>query len=320
MGAPGGPRAITTGLCAVAVAVVMVLGLCPGALASASPMRATAGEGARQVLIYATYYGWYDNTPPGCATAYSGCAGGTGTYAHPITFASSKKEFPVGTILYYPTLEKYVVMGDDCQECDLDWTGKGPDGGPRFRHVDLWTGGKGGDEFDAINCEDALTQGLPDGTPIETPFIEDPPKDLPVSGEAIFDAKTGHCFGGARTSSSHGRYENSAAGTCLDDAASTAGTPATLAPCGGTPSEDLTYDGAFLVRGRLCLETTGSKPGARLVFAGCNGNADEQWSINPNGTITWIQYTFCVAEAGAAVELAKCSGSASDHWSFTSEG
>ena len=100
--------------------------------ASTSATRKPAAAAAKQpkaVEVYATYYGWYDNTPPGCATAYSGCARGNGTYAHPITFASDKKEFPVGTILYYPTIEKYVRMGDDCQECDEDWSGKGPDGG-----------------------------------------------------------------------------------------------------------------------------------------------------------------------------------------------
>jgi hypothetical protein len=39
-----------------------------------------------------------------------------------------------------PTIEKYVVMGDDCEECDQDGSGNGPDGGPHLHHVDLWIG------------------------------------------------------------------------------------------------------------------------------------------------------------------------------------
>lgn len=268
------------------------------------------------IMAWATYYGWYDNTPPGCATSYSGCARGTGTYGDPITFASDKREFPVGTILYYPTLEKYLVMGDDCQECDQDWSGHGPDGGPHFRHLDIWTGGKGGNEFAAINCEDALTQSSPKGTPMTTGFIVNPPQDEPVSHEPVLNARTGHCFGGARTSATHGIYQNTRSGQCITEKDSAAGYSAIVAPCASTSSEISTFEGAFfLVRGR-CLHLKGSKPGARLDFARCGGGPREQWSVNENGTITWIQYTFCVAEVSGRVQLAKCTGSKAEKWVF----
>jgi hypothetical protein len=186
-------------LCVVALSAIgLVATSYPSGASTSAAHRSTAAHGAaaahstaahgtsaaktpRAVEVYTTYYGWFDNTPPGCATAFSACAHGNGTYKHPITFASDKNEFPVGTILYYPTIEKYVVMGDDCEECDEDWSGKGPDGGPHFHHVDLWIDGKGGNEFDVINCEDGLTQGLPDGSPLQTPFIVDPPANMPVS-------------------------------------------------------------------------------------------------------------------------------------------
>ncbi|HLH45980.1 MAG TPA: RICIN domain-containing protein [Acidimicrobiales bacterium] len=269
--------------------------------------------------VYATYYGWYDNTPPGCATAYSGCARGTGTYADPITFASDKKEFPVGTRLYYPTVEKYFRMGDDCQECDLDWSGHGPDGGPRFHHVDLWIGGQGGNEFDAINCEDGLTQGLPDGSPLTTPFIEDPPRGLPVSMEPLFDTRTGHCFGGATTSSTTGRYRDKATGTCLADTTGGTAGPVTVAPCGPGASDRIVYDGAFLVHGQQCLETSGGRDGSKVVWADCNGNDREQWEVNPDGTITWVQYTRCLAPSGHGVVMTACTGRAAERWLFHRE-
>ena len=271
--------------------------------------------------MYVTYYGWYDNTPPGCATAYSGCAKGTGTYADPITFASDKGELPAGTIIYDPAVEKYFVMGDDCQECDEDWSGKGPDGGPHLYHVDLWIGGKGGNEFDVINCEDSLTEGLPDGAPLLTPMIVNPPPNQPVSTEPLFNSSTNHCYGGATTTTSYGRYQNRASGDCLEDRSggTKTGTPAGAAACNRGAAEDIAFDGAFLVAGKLCLQTDGSKPGAEIVFATCNGNPREQWEINPNGTIAWIQYARCIADVSGKVKLAKCTRGPADRWKFTSE-
>jgi hypothetical protein len=288
--------------------------------ARSAAVRATAASQPTVVQVYATYYGWYDNTPPGCATAYSGCAGGTGTYQHPITFASDKHEFPVGTVLYYPTIEKYVRMGDDCQECDQDWSGKGPDGGPRLHHVDLWIGGQGGNEFDVINCEDALTQGTPSGAPLLTPFIVNPPADMPVSTEPLFDSVTNHCFGGATTSTTNGQYKDVKSGTCLADPgdSGTSGTRAQLEPCSAGAAEQVAFDGAFFVVHNLCLQTASGKSGAAITFTTCNGNDRQQWEINSNGTIAWIQYAMCIADVSGKVELSTCTSAAADRWDFSS--
>ncbi len=313
---------ILTGVVALCLAGLVATGGPSGASQSAAGTRAAAAGQPRSVEVYATYYGWYDNTPPGCATAYSGCARGTGTYQHPITFASDKHEFPVGTILYYPTIEKYVKMGDDCQECDEDWSGKGPDGGPRLHHVDLWIGGKGGNEFDVINCEDGLTQGLPSGAPLLTPFIVNPPANLPVSTEPLFNSRTNHCFGGATTSTTNGQYKDLKSGTCLADPgySGKSGTRAELAPCSSTAGENIAFDGAFFVVHNLCLQTQSGKFGAAITFTTCNGNDRQQWEINSNGTIAWIQYARCIADVSGKVELAKCTNGAADRWNFTSAG
>jgi Ricin-type beta-trefoil lectin domain len=310
-----------TAIAAVALAVTSASGASSsaGSKSVAAAAAANAAKQPKQVEVYATYYGWYDNTPPGCATAYSGCARGTGTYAHPITFASDKTEFPVGTILYYPSIEKYVRMGDDCQECDEDWSGKGPDGGPRLHHLDIWIGGKGGNEFDVINCEDGLTQGMPNGAPLLTPFIENPPANMPVSTEPLFNTNTNHCFGGATTATTYGRYKNAKSGKCLTDRSATSGTPATLAACKTGAAEKLAFDGAFFVHGQLCLQTMSGKPGSAIDFVTCNGNDRQQWEINPNGTIAWIQYARCIADVSGKIELSSCSSTASDRWKITSE-
>jgi 3D (Asp-Asp-Asp) domain-containing protein len=314
---------ITAGAIALAAIGLVAASGPSGASPAAAHSTAAAAKAPKSVQVYATYYGWYDNTPPGCATAYSGCAHGTGTYKDPITFASDKHEFPVGTVLYYPTIEKYVRMGDDCQECDEDWSGKGPDGGPRLHHIDIWIGGKGGNAFDVINCEDGLTQGMPDGAPLLTPFIENPPGNLPVSTEPLFNSRTEHCFGGATTSTSYGRYKNVKSGKCLEDPGYSAksGARAELASCNTGAAEKLAFDGAFFVVHKLCLQTAASgKTGAAIKFTTCNGNDLQQWEVNPNGTIAWIQYAKCVDDRSGKVELGSCKSTAADRWDFSSEG
>ncbi|MGH3155575.1 MAG: hypothetical protein ACRDNF_03200 [Streptosporangiaceae bacterium] len=64
-----------------------------------------------------------------------------------------------------------------CRE-HADWSNPhgGPDGGPGLHHVDLWIGGMDADEFDVIDCEDALTQGKPNGAPLLTPVEVNPPR------------------------------------------------------------------------------------------------------------------------------------------------
>src|SRR5579875_3180400 len=275
---------------------------------------ALAAAGPRRVLVYATYYGWYDNTPPGCAASYSPCAGGTGTAADPITFASDTAEFPVGTLLYYPTVRKYFEMGDDCQECDLDWSGHGPNGGPGLHHVDLWIGGRGGDEFDAINCEDALTRARRDGAPLLTTFVVDPPDDLPVSAAPLFDVASGRCFGGARATVSVGRYRNARTQRCLADLSRRLGAPVRTFRCDRRPAERIAFDGAFLMHRHRCLRTRSGRFGSRIVWARCDGDAREQWEVNPNGTITWVQYTRCLAEQHGRVVLARCTRTPRERW------
>lgn len=50
-------------------------------------------------------------TPPGCETAFSGCAGGTGTFNNPITFATDQAELPVGTVVYCPPARTVLCDG-----------------------------------------------------------------------------------------------------------------------------------------------------------------------------------------------------------------
>jgi Ricin-type beta-trefoil lectin domain len=308
-----------------------VLGLAslsvPGTAAATQHVTAAAtaapATGFKIYNTYVTYYGWYDNTPPGCATAYSGCARGTGTYSDPITFASDKAEFPVGTIIYYPTVEKYFFMGDSCGECIQDWSNPhgGPDGGPGLHHVDLWIGGKGADEFDVIDCEDALTQGKPNGAPLLTSVEVNPPSNLPVSTQPLYNDKTNKCFGGMTVSTTHGQYSNRSSGDCITAPGKTVGTLADAKKCTGAADQDLAFNGAFFMINKLCLNAVSGagKVGSKLDYATCGGGPNEQWEINANGTISTIQEGLCIAQSGTGLELAKCTTADSEKWTFKSE-
>jgi hypothetical protein len=95
-------------------------------------------------------------------------AGGVGTYADPLTMATSSSLFTPCTIFYVPRLQKYVIFEDDCVQCDDDASNG-------ITHIDIWTGsntGAGGSGL--LACEDSFTPGGDEG------LIQDPPSTLPV--------------------------------------------------------------------------------------------------------------------------------------------
>ena len=144
----------------------------------------------RTQAVYMTFYGWPDNSPPGGAIAYPknggfptahNTAGGTGTYADPITFATDKAEFPVGTVLFAPVIEKYLVMEDDCAECDTDWSSS------QKWHIDVWMNSNGTDDSNAVlDCEDQWTKST---TVVEV----NPPPGRPATAPPLFDTTTNVC-------------------------------------------------------------------------------------------------------------------------------
>jgi 3D (Asp-Asp-Asp) domain-containing protein len=160
-----------------------------GAAMDVAAADSSADAGAL-MSVYVTFYGWADNSPPGGAIAYPrsdgystvhDAAGGAGTYADPITFATDKAEFPVGTILYVPFIEKYVIMEDDCVECDSDWTSA------HKWHIDVWMNSNGTESSSSLaSCEDRWTR---DSTPVEL----GPPPGRSVTSAPLFVPSTNTC-------------------------------------------------------------------------------------------------------------------------------
>jgi len=149
----------------------------PSATPTPSPKQAPTG---RMWSVFVTFYGAADNDPPGSTEiAHPNDrhqeAGGSGTYADPLSLAADPRAIPVGTRVYYPPLRKYFVMEDDCAQCITDWRSS------RRPHIDLWTGDFQGSAL--LACENALT---PDGlVAVEV----NPPPGRPVDPRPLFNGR-----------------------------------------------------------------------------------------------------------------------------------
>lgn len=156
-----------------------------GALSTTVSSSGNPDGGGTSMTAYLTGYSYPDNDPPDSdaiayPTAQHPVAGGTGTYADPITMATAAGEWAPGTIFYVPALRRYFRIEDLCVAC----SGTPPGGASTW--VDCWVGGKTGATGDqALAAEDALT-GL-------HTIIKDPPSnyvvvpgDIAVTGATLY--------------------------------------------------------------------------------------------------------------------------------------
>jgi hypothetical protein len=118
----------------------------------AAQPRATQGSGSEVRIsgAYVTGYSWYDNNPPGSAAISNPVihqqAGGTGSFADPITVAINVPQFPWGTKFYIPNVRAYFIAEDTI--------GNSPGSPP---HLDLWVGGKTSSQSSANSCMNKIT-------------------------------------------------------------------------------------------------------------------------------------------------------------------
>jgi hypothetical protein len=137
-----------------------------------------------------SFYGWSDNTPPGNTIAYPmSCyptlhdtAGGTGTYADPVTMATTGSEIPIGSFVYVPYLKRYVVMEDFSMQCDMEWTTS------RKWHIVVWMNSNGGEMPPALMaCETQWAEAA-------ATIVINPPNGLEVDTTPLFDPATNTCL------------------------------------------------------------------------------------------------------------------------------
>jgi hypothetical protein len=117
---------------------------------------------------YVTGYSFWDNTPPGSGDishpVLHAQAGGTGTYADPITlavghsFATGRDvlDYPRGTRFYIPALRRYFIVEDTCGNGARPQNGPCHTGHAGKPWLDIYVG-KGASFGHADDCMNAIT-------------------------------------------------------------------------------------------------------------------------------------------------------------------
>jgi hypothetical protein len=162
---------------------------------------APTGNETRISAAYTTAYTYYDNTPPGSADISNPIlhskAGGTGTYADPITLAVGHSlssghdvlDYPAGTRFYIPNVRRYFIVEDTCGDgskpqngpCHMGY----PDGTTTW--VDMWIGGQGGTVAAVDSCASSVTDENGEAHMI----IQNPASNYVVVSGPVF--QNGHC-------------------------------------------------------------------------------------------------------------------------------
>lgn len=145
--------------------------------AKSEPVKTTGPT--QQKKIWLTGYSYQDNTPAGSSIVSTPVlhkeAGGTGTYADPITVAVPGKGNGIwksGSRFYLPTVKRYVIAED---------TGASPAPSGQDGHLDMWIGGQGGTKSATDACMDKIT-----ATGVTAQY--NPPSNLPVIKGPIYSA------------------------------------------------------------------------------------------------------------------------------------
>lgn len=190
--AHGLTRTVVPGLLAAGLFLLAVPNAAPGLSAPSVSPKATI-----TVQAFMTLYGYVDNSPPGAGIAHPcihNTAGGTGTYADPITFATDSRELPWCAVIYVPYMGRYFIHEDECSECDRNWT--------RYHlyRFDMWAGGDAAsvhrpEKKELLRCERTWTRGNSIKDPGNPAITVDPPSDLPVRVTPIF-SPPGTCWNG----------------------------------------------------------------------------------------------------------------------------
>ena len=153
------------------------------------------------IKAYTTAYTYWDNTPPGSADIshpiLHSKAGGTGTYANPITLAvghsiiSGKDilDYPAGTKFYIPNVRRYFIVEDTCGDGGSPQNGPCHTGYPlgTTTWVDMWIDGQSGSSSAANSCAENLT----DGNGVAHTIIKNPASNYVVVSGPVF--QNGSC-------------------------------------------------------------------------------------------------------------------------------
>jgi hypothetical protein len=160
----------------------------PRVVSSSAAAASAVGGSGITLTAYVTGYGYFDNTPPGSSAVSNpvlhSVAGGTGTYADPITVAVGHStasghdvlDYPAGTRFYIAGLHRYFIVEDSCgdgpdpQDEPCNNLSQADQGAQLW--LDIWTGGQGGSQSLSNSCSSQITRNYT--------VIRDPASNLPV--------------------------------------------------------------------------------------------------------------------------------------------
>ena len=146
----------------------------------------------QRMTAYLTGYSYWDNTPPGSAAiskpVIHNRAGGTGTYANPITIAvghtiiGSRQtlDYAPGTRFYIERLRKYAIVEDVCGDGNTPQAGPCHTGYQGRPWLDLYIGGARADSSVTNACARNITA-------LQT-IIMNPSRDYPVHAGEVTDS------------------------------------------------------------------------------------------------------------------------------------
>ncbi len=158
-------------------------------LAAISRILAATGEVVYNA--YTTGFSYYYSTPPGNTITnpiIHSVAGGTGTYADPITLSvgstnSVSMDYPAGTRFYIPNVRRYFIVEYSCATCHVTL----PSGTTTW--VGMWIGGQGAttSALDACVSKIAVSGGT-----VHT-IIKNPASNYLVVPGSIFNSSNNTC-------------------------------------------------------------------------------------------------------------------------------
>ncbi|GGQ89318.1 extracellular catalytic domain type 1 short-chain-length polyhydroxyalkanoate depolymerase [Kitasatospora griseola] len=166
------------------------------------------------------------------------------------------------------------------------------------------------------------------GTQVEAYSIAGAGHQLPVQGAGMA-ANAVHFMGldTASSGSTSGALRAVAAGKCLTGTNAAAGAQQQIHSCTGAADQTWTRTASnqltVTVGGSmLCLDANakGTTNGTKVIVWSCNGQPNQQWQVNANGTITGAQSGLCLDVAGLGtadgtpVQLWSCSGGSNQQW------
>ncbi len=151
---------------------------------------------------------------------------------------------------------------------------------------------------------------------------------VPAHGTVMYRVSGGTTGGGGGTVT--GAVRAVGAGKCLDVPGSAgAGTQADIRSCDSGSGQTWTHNGSNQLTvgaggSQLCLDAYDNQtaPGTKVEVWTCNGQSNQQWLVNADGTITGVQSGLCLDVTGAStadgalVELWTCNNQSNQKWAL----